>query len=236
MRFLITVILSLACLVANAQTLRLSELDNSFSLNAGGSVTDQLVIENTSNKVINVGVELMNSDIYEGQSFEICYNGSCVTPNNPEIKIFRLEPYSSAVNLTHRFFAGMEETISSVRFRVYNLNNPADFVTHQVDFFVHGHTPEGIFHADGKLNVSTIYPNPLPANTDATVNYQILEPFTQARVVIINVLGHELASLDLEPNQTRVKVNHELLDNGLYFYTLFVDGKSLATNKFIVKK
>lgn len=236
MRFLIAILFTYTCLAASAQTLRLGELDNSFSLNAGGSVTDQLVIENTSSEVINVGIELMNSDVYEGQSFELCYHGSCITPNNPEIKILRLEPYSSAVNLIHRFYAGMEETISSVRFKVYNLDNPADYVTHQMEFFVHGHTPEGIFHTDNKLSVSTIYPNPLPANTDATVNYQLLEPFAQARVVIINVLGDELASLDLEPNQSRVKVNHELLDNGLYFYTLFVDGKSLATNKFIVKK
>lgn len=94
--------------------------------------------------------------------------------------------------------------------------------------------PSGILFSGEEIKVSNIYPN--PASSHATIDYDIMVPDTHAKVVIYNLLGNKVTEIPLEKEETNTKVSIDPLENGIYFYSLHVNGKQVAAKKMVVKK
>lgn len=79
------------------------------------------------------------------------------------------------------------------------------------------------------------YPN--PASTEATLNYQLLGSPKAAELIFREAMGGKIVKIvDLNPNGKMVNVNLQGFRNGLYAYTLVVDGKPVATKMIMVEK
>ena len=88
-------------------------------------------------------------------------------------------------------------------------------------------------YTSDKLLVSNIYPN--PASDWAEISYQITGPVSDARLVLINVLGSPVAEYPLEKNDHKIRIQTGDMMTGVYFYQLSVDGKKVATKKLLVR-
>lgn len=88
-------------------------------------------------------------------------------------------------------------------------------------------------YSSDKITVSNIYPN--PANDYATVDYVITGNVNEASMSFYNLLGHEVASYELDKSDRKLKVQTTNWDSGIYLYQLVVDGKKVVTKKLLVR-
>ncbi|MFN8356864.1 MAG: T9SS type A sorting domain-containing protein [Spirosomataceae bacterium] len=91
---------------------------------------------------------------------------------------------------------------------------------------------EKLFSND-KITISNIYPN--PANESAMVDYVVSPSVTEAKLVFYNVLGSPVNSYVLDKNERKLSIRTSEYDNGIYFYQLYLDGKTLATKKLLIR-
>ncbi|QDK79155.1 T9SS type A sorting domain-containing protein [Spirosoma sp. KCTC 42546] len=90
--------------------------------------------------------------------------------------------------------------------------------------------------ANDKLWISNAYPN--PADDVAELDYQFTGAVTEAKLVLLNVLGTPVPGyeqIDLERNDRKVRIVTRPLDTGYYLYQLTVDGKKVATKRLLVR-
>ena len=84
-----------------------------------------------------------------------------------------------------------------------------------------------------KITVSGVFPN--PATTSAALEYEITGEIREAKITISNVLGNGIGEYRLTRDNRKLQFDTSDFAPGVYFYTLFVDGKSLFTRKLIIR-
>jgi len=95
-------------------------------------------------------------------------------------------------------------------------------------------TPSGekIF-SNEQATFSSIYPN--PASTYAFIDYALNGNIQESKVVLYNLLGTPIREYLLNREEKKLRIPTFELESGFYYYTLFVDGKSLVTRRLVVK-
>ena len=86
----------------------------------------------------------------------------------------------------------------------------------------------------GKNYLSKPYPNPASATTSFYAN--ILKGSRNSRIKFFNMLGAEVKDVPLTESKNTVRVNVSDLRPGVYFYSLYVNGKSGATGKIMIAR
>jgi flagellar hook assembly protein FlgD len=78
-------------------------------------------------------------------------------------------------------------------------------------------------------------PNPVSGTT--TIRYQVPERANSARLTLTNAKGQVVKSFTLNNRGSgQVNLNTSTLAAGSYHYTLFVDGRQVATKRFVVTR
>ena len=91
---------------------------------------------------------------------------------------------------------------------------------------------EQLYTSD-KITVSNIYPN--PASEYAEIDYTISPDLRDAKLIVYNVLGSQMAEYPLVKNDNKLRINTREMSTGLYFYQLALEGKKVATKKMLVR-
>lgn len=79
-----------------------------------------------------------------------------------------------------------------------------------------------------------VYPN--PANYNTTINYTLASNYSSGKIIIRNMIGQELKSIPISGGSSAKQVvSTSDLPNGVYFYSIVGDGKTISTKKLIVK-
>lgn len=91
---------------------------------------------------------------------------------------------------------------------------------------------EQLYSSD-KITVSNIYPN--PASEYAEVDYAMSADMRDAKLIVYNVLGSQMAEYPLVKNDSKLRINTREMSTGLYFYQLALEGKKVATKKMLVR-
>ena len=87
-----------------------------------------------------------------------------------------------------------------------------------------------------KSNVLSLEAYPNPAAQSATINYSLPSNYRQVTLVLRNMIGEELKTVQLSSSSKgKQTINTYDLPNGVYFYSIIGDGKTIATKKLIVK-
>ncbi len=94
--------------------------------------------------------------------------------------------------------------------------------------------PDKFFKADG-IQISNVYPN--PADDNGFFDYVIENKYNKiVKIVVYNAIGGMTnVNLILDKNSKKAKISLKSLPNGIYFYQLLADGKTLATKKLLVR-
>ncbi len=83
------------------------------------------------------------------------------------------------------------------------------------------------------ITVSNVYPN--PASDYAEFDYSIQSSTKDAKIVIMNILSSPIAEFVLDRNARKLRVNTREVPTNIYFYSLILDGKPVATKKLLVR-
>ena len=81
--------------------------------------------------------------------------------------------------------------------------------------------------------VSEIYPN--PANTSATIELSVNQSVSSVKISVSNVIGTQIYSIEVAKTERRIVLSTEDLQEGVYFYSLILDGKKEFTRRLIVR-
>ncbi len=79
-------------------------------------------------------------------------------------------------------------------------------------------------------------PIPNPAGDFTTINYQVPADTQSAFIELYSITGALLKKLALDPSASSLMLNTSELQNGIYFYSLEVNGRIAKTNKLVVSK
>lgn len=91
---------------------------------------------------------------------------------------------------------------------------------------------EKLFHNE-RLTVSNLFPN--PANDHTKADYVVSAVGSQAKLSFFNALGNPVGDYALDRSEHRLQINTSEWPNGMYFYQLSLDGRTLATKKLLVR-
>lgn len=93
--------------------------------------------------------------------------------------------------------------------------------------------PEDFFVNLPQISVSLAYPN--PASEYVFFNYQIQDRTHRYFIGISDVLGAQSRMYPLDTDSKQVRIALQNMVPGIYFYSLWVDDRVVATRKLIVK-
>jgi hypothetical protein len=144
---------------------------------------------------------------------------------------------SNSECVSYRHTWQSEDIMSTIR--AYELNSTIvdDFQRHDPIYESHklSHTigcEEEVSSKSSLDQMGQNYPNPFETST--TVEYQIEPEFKTAYISIVDEFGMERQKLPLKDANGKVLINAEGLDQGVYYYSLIVDGVSLETKRLIL--
>ena len=195
-----------------------------------GEYIQHMQLRNLTSGDLNVIVEKEVLEDLEGTMNFFCW-GQCFSNT-----IFVSAPVTVAANSLNTddlsFHTLFEETVFGkvlVRYSAYDERNPDERVTINVVFNKSG---VGV-RETAPVHFGQAYPNPASSmvNFDYTVNAGDI-----ASVSVYNLLGQEVRNQQVNNLQGHLSISVADLNEGIYFCKLFVNGQSVKTEKFVVKK
>lgn len=187
-------------------------------------------ITNNSAGSIEVFVKKVIIDTVTGTVNMFCWAGGCyppetfVSPNAQPI----------AAGATNNEFSGdfmpnLKSGQSIIRYVFFNRADPNDSVCFNALYQAY---PLGVDLLSDQIRFSNAYPN--PATARVSFNYE-LPSGAEASVIISNILGSVLKTIPVSNFQGKVTTDVSDLQEGVYLYSLVVNGKKQVTKKLIIQ-
>jgi hypothetical protein len=198
--------------------------------NMDDEIASHIFVRNTTSSPIDVMVKKVEISLVSGSMNTFCW-GLCFPPN------VYFSPYPMTLNaLTTDSidFSGHYNPLtfagtSIIRYVFYIQSNPSDSVCVNITFDA---LYVGINNQIARNILSGAYPN--PANNNVNFNYSI-NTGNEGSVIIRNLLGSVVKKSTLTSTEGNLSVFTGDLPEGIYFYSLDLDGKSMTTRKLIVR-
>jgi hypothetical protein len=209
-----------------------------------GSVQTELELHNTTASALQYKVNrtILNPPIEADASLYFCTGTQCYSPNSsttftPAGAAEIIGGYATlpsgpgTYGISAHYDAGTVCTSDVyVLYRVYNMaTSTTDTAYITLKYKASATGVNEIAPASGIL--SGAYPN--PASTIVSVKYDISNA-EEGKIIVYNMLGKAVKEMELTDKEGVAKINVADLNAGIYFYTLVVNDKAVATKKLIV--
>lgn len=215
-----------------AQNFEIASLEESYKGAIGEIIQAPVKIRNTGNKPLTLVIRRVEQELGNSQKNFFCPDNNCLDYRTDSYTI-RLEPGQNLEHFAIGLEAGLTESYSSAKYEVYNKANPSEIISFDVNFMVEGKRP-GRIYSSPFITIHDVYPNPV--TTSARIDYNIHKDNFKAKIIIHNILGSALSVYELLPGNNTIKIDAEVLNTGIYFYTLYVNNEGVMTRKLMVKK
>ncbi len=106
------------------------------------------------------------------------------------------------------------------------------FLRGNLYYYCHEFVPVGVNTISASVQQFTVYPN--PAANEVAINYLLQQGQNKGTLQLYNALGQMLTSNTISNSMGQVNENISGLSNGIYYYTLSVNGVIAATSKLVV--
>jgi len=197
---------------------------------ADGTISTHFDVMNTGNSTIATHMFRMDANALSGTSNYFCWGVNCYPPSTSHSTVTT----DVAAGATEGSFIGYYlpnnvQGISPIGYCIYVEGDSANTVVcHTINYdasFANG--------LEEQKRVSTMEAaSPNPANQMATVAYN--NAGNRAELVLFDMLGSKVQSQVINHQNGVVIINTTDLKNGVYFYSMVVDGQTIATQKLIV--
>ncbi len=234
-RSVVTILIICLCtLLGYGQTFEVSP-DNSFSGQIGTDIEGNLAIRNLSDQPITLGIKRLEANIGTGQETWFCLDENCLLPDEDEGRLdIEIQPGETFDGFRSVLKAGLGEGYSSVKYLITDRSNPGNDITVEVNYAIREASETNALFNSRKLIINDVYPNPV--SDFAIVDYAMLDPDSEAKIVLHSVLGSIVGEYKLQPLETKLKINASAFNPGVYFYTLYIENDGVMTRKLIVRK
>ncbi len=221
-----------------SQSLALADSNGPIANNANvtrhGHVNDDeivshIFVRNTTSALIDVIVRKVEISLVSGSMNTFCW-GLCFPPDVYVSPAFPVNAQTTdSVNFSGDYnplgFAGT----SLIRYVFFNQSNPDDSVCVNINYEA---LPVGINNQTAKNILSGAYPN--PASNMVNFDY-FLDIENAGSVIIRNLLGSVVKKSALTNAEGKLSVFTGDFPEGIYFYSLDMDGKTMITRKLIIR-
>jgi len=216
---------SVAGQLANNATINKTGVTNT------GDIIKYMGVKNNTASSVNVLVKKSYINVLPETVNVFCW-GICFGPDT----FISPEPISIDPGITNftdfsgHYNPSAVSGISTIRYTFLIEGNPNDSICFNVNFAAY---PLGLDEIGKKTTLTNAFPN--PAGNTVSMNYSIPVAGSENSVIIRNVLG---VVVKLEPVvNTSGKVTFYVndLSDGIYFYSMIVEGKTILTKKLIIK-
>ena len=123
---------------------------------------------------------------------------------------------------------GMEQ---SMTYYLYEANNPDDKFIINVIFKYSLYDVENVNDVEVFSNAY-----PVPAKDVVNFDYNFNSNVNEAYVAIYNMMGQEVMRSEINALQGKASLNVSDLTEGVYFYSLIVNGQTEKSSKLVIKK
>ncbi|MDD4602623.1 MAG: T9SS type A sorting domain-containing protein [Bacteroidales bacterium] len=203
-------------------------------INAGTPDSTLLItyvdVKNTSDHPLSIFSKKVEVSLLANTEVTMCWAGSCYPANvfvSPNAKT--LAPGEISTEFSGDYATGGQKGLSIVRYVFFDLNYPNDSACITVNYTTYPTGVESVESIQGTLSAG--YPN--PANSNASFNYS-LPSGNHGQLIIRNLVGATVRTEDLGSSSGKITVNTSSLNDGIYFSSLSVDGKVVATKKMVI--
>ncbi len=201
----------------------------------GQQIKAPVKIRNLTDKPIQIVVRRLDKVIGTSQQNYFCWDGECYDPSVDELPLSkRVAPGETSVKFESVLEAGLVAGISSVKYLIYDRDDPAYAVEYEVNYTVNEDRGKNAIFNSEDLRINEVYPNPV--REYAVIDYNIHNEEIEAKIMLHNVLGSVVGEYELSYLETKLKINTRELNPGVYFYTLYLDNDGVITKKLIVRK
>ncbi len=209
-----------------------STIDIVHDFASGEAMIELEIINNTENKFD--GIWEMNDSINGriGTHYCCCF-GKCFGPN-VVTKEFTLEVGETGAFSGHSMLLNNEPvgTEITIAYTFYDVRNPEKKYTFTINLKYE--STEAIADFNSVDVFSNAYPN--PASSTVSFDYNMPYDANSASIAIYNMMGQEVVRQNISIGGSRADINVSDLNEGVYFYSLIVNNKTVKTNKFVVSR
>lgn len=191
-------------------------------------------LHNNTGHDMNIKVARKKIDIIDGTMSQICWAGLCYSPmvdTSVLSQVVVAGGSSSDEDFSGHYLPNGHMGTSIIEFTFYNVDNPTEFVSVNVYFVIeYAGIAEDAMHGG---SISEIYPN--PATNYVNLDFDLTPSVKQAKVRVINLLGSVVKEVEIEKSTNQLKLDVSDLDNGVYFYSVIINGDTYKTKKLVVR-
>lgn len=176
--------------------------------------------------------EKVENNVIENTSNYFCF-GLCFGPATYVTTPIEANPGEPLVFSAHYMSQTGEPVFGeqSMTYYIYEESNPdAKFVIN----IIFKYSLENV----SEFNSENVFSNAYPTPASKTVNFDYNFPadVNSAEISICNIMGQEVMRNEINGMSGKASINVSDLTDGVYFYSLIINGKVEKSNKIVVKK
>lgn len=236
----LTMILSVMSLSAQDFTVTKdgAVVENGASYNLvgqGNTAWEEFILgfEVTTNADMGLIAEKVELQVVEGTNNSICL-GLCYSPSvyvSPVVEFTAGVPQEYSMhymyNESMESVAGLEQIM---QYYLYTETNPDDKFIINITF---KYSLDGVEDYSSSAVFSNAYP--MPASDVVNFDYNFASN-VDAQIAIFNMMGQEVMRNEINGMSGKASINVSDLADGVYFYSLIINGKTEKSNKLIIRK
>ena len=196
----------------------------------------QIEFDVTFNENIRVAARKTPINFVEGTKTWICF-GNCLAPSTEVQEIEPFQPLDNPLLLSGHYWADESNYMpvigeeQHVKFEIWDAANPDDVFVINVTF---KYSLEGVDVNNMVEAFSNAYP--VPASNVVNFDYSFSSSVNSAAVAVYNMMGQEVLRSDIGAMSGKFSLNVSDLADGVYFYSLIINGKTEKSSKLVVRK
>ncbi len=243
-KLLLTLTMILSVMALSAQIFTVTEKESGnvvengasyYIYNVNGDEAWELAEEFTvtANEDVRLIGEKVEMQVVENSSNFICF-GQCLLP-----WIYVSDPFPMAAGETADFSAHysytnfMEEVAGHeqiMKYYIYPANDPDNKFVINITFKFSLNGVEDVNYVSAFSNAY-----PTPASNVVNFDYSFNAGVSSAMVAVYNIMGQEVLRSDISGTNGKLSINVSDLADGVYFYSLVVNGKTEKSSKLVVR-
>ncbi len=210
--------------------------DTVYGVDIFSTISAVAYVKNVSGSQKIFKVQRTVENLVTGHVNDFCFGPNCnspgtsVSPNQDTM----IASHSDSTFVTHLNPNGIAGT-SRVTYKFYNVADNTDTISKIFTFIFTAATSNDRFVTSKNLNeISLAYPN--PASSLTHFDYELSVNTKDAYLKVYNFLGTEIRKVELLNRQGTVTIDTDNLTEGVYLYSLVVNGKTTSTRKLLIRK
>lgn len=239
------IVLMLAPLLSMAQLVITNDnqqdiTNGNITINATSSqeqLKTNLHLYNLTDQDARIFVRKTNVVLPEGMNSQLCIDGFCYSEELSDSKnadtplLLKSGRFSSDDAFSGQLKTNGNKGTATVKYEFYSPDASFTPVHVTVNYTISD--PLSLNHSPAnEFQLAEASPN--PANEHTWIPYHIPSDINNAEIVLRNLLGNKVTTVNIDANQQSVRLDTSSLNNGIYIYSLVINNQPVMSKRLLV--